>query len=425
MRIKKYYIIVVLTCLSLCHVAHGQSVRDSVKIYFKQGYSTLDISLGDNKAVLERIADSLSSSYADSIYVLREVTVIGSASPEGGIELNKSLSEKRANVLFDYLSHYGSLPASSKNFIYLGRDWQGLLQLVYGDDNVPFREEVVTLLEDIASKSKDGESVQDDNLNRLQNLRGGEPYRYMYRVLFPKLRASRMIVAYDRVWNPVRIAPLHKLDVQAVGFEGLEQKLTSKSPYVQTPPSPIYMSLKTNILCDALLTPNVGAEFYLGRGFTVAADWMYAWWNNDCTTWRWRVYGGDIAIRKWLGNEARRKPLTGHHVGVYTQALTYDILWDGKGTMAGEPGGNIFDRATLAVGAEYGYSLPIAQRLNLDFTLGAGYMWGKYYEYIPADNCYVWQATKKRRWIGPTKAEVSLVWLIGRGNINAEKGGRR
>ena len=85
-------------------------------------------------------------------------------------------------------------------------------------------------------------------------------------------------------------------------------------------------------------------------------------------------------------------------------------------------GGNIFDRASWSVGAEYGYSLPIAHRFNIDFSLGVGYMWGKYYEYIPIDDCYVWQATKMRRWFGPTKAEVSFVWLI---NANIAKGGRK
>ena len=56
---------------------------------------------------------------------------------------------------------------------------------------------------------------------------------------------------------------------------------------------------------------------------------------------------------------------------------------------------------------------------------GIGYLGGKYYEYIPMDQCYVWQVTKKRRYIGPTRLEVSLVWLIGRGNYNKDKGGRR
>ena len=78
-----------------------------------------------------------------------------------------------------------------------------------------------------------------------------------------------------------------------------------------------------------------------------------------------------------------------------------------------------------STGIEYGYSLPIAKKLTLDFVIGLGYWGGNYYEYVPIDNHYVWQATKKRNWFGPTKAEISLVWLLGRGNYNSKKGGER
>lgn len=62
--------------------------------------------------------------------------------------------------------------------------------------------------------------------------------------------------------------------------------------------------------------------------------------------------------------------------------------------MGGEPGGMLWDKTNYAAGVEYGYSLPIANRLNIDFTLGVGYWGGKYYEYVPLDSHYVWQATK-------------------------------
>ena len=130
-------------------------------------------------------------------------------------------------------------------------------------------------------------------------------------------------------------------------------------------------------------------------------------------------------MRKWLGKAAQEKPLTGHHLGIYGQVLTYDFEAGGRGYMGGEPGGTLFDRANFAGGVEYGYALPIARRLNLDFTIGIGYMGGKYYEYKPIDDCYVWQATKQRHYFGPTKLEVSLVWLLGRDNINKGKGGER
>ena len=129
--------------------------------------------------------------------------------------------------------------------------------------------------------------------------------------------------------------------------------------------------------------------------------------------------------RMALLRRAAEKPLTGHHAGVYGQWVTYDFETGGCGQMGGEPGGDIWDRASFGVGLEYGYALPIGRRLNLDFVAGLGYLGGTYYEYEPEDDCYVWQATKKRRYVGPTKLEVTLMWLVGRGNVNKGKGGKR
>ena len=178
------------------------------------------------------------------------------------------------------------------------------------------------------------------------------------------------------------------------------------------------MDISTNMLYDAAAIPNIGVEFYLGRSWSIGANWMYAWWKTDRSHWYWRTYGGDIYVRRWFGKASKEKPLTGHHAGIYAQTLTFDFETGGRGYIGGEPGGSLWDRAMWGGGVEYGYSLPIARRLNLDFTIGIGYLGGRYYEYKPIDNCYVWQATKRLHWFGPTKAEVSLVWLIGCDNWN-------
>lgn len=176
---------------------------------------------------------------------------------------------------------------------------------------------------------------------------------------------------------------------------------------------PWYAGVKTNMLYDALLVPNGGLEIYLGKNWSIDAYWMYAWWKSDRVHNYWRTYGGDVELRKWLGSAAKRKPLTGHHIGAYAQIVTYDFELGGRGYLA--------DRWSYAAGVSYGYSLPVAKRLNIDFSIGLGYMGGEYKEYLPQDGHYVWQSTKRRHWIGPTKAEISLVWLIGRGNTNKTK----
>jgi len=184
---------------------------------------------------------------------------------------------------------------------------------------------------------------------------------------------------------------------------------------------PLHTSIHTNILYDLLLLPNIGAELYLGKNWSVAANWMYGWWDKKESHHYWRAYGGMLAVRRWFGRAAKAKPLTGHHLGAYGQLLTYDFQFGGKGQMGGEPGKPLWHSPSYAAGVEYGYAMPVARRLNIDFTIGVGYFGGKYYEYEPIDNHDVWQSTKQRQWFGPTKAEISLVWLIGHGNRNERK----
>ena len=403
---------------------------DSVKIYFKQSRINYVPTLHGNQLALDKIADSLAIVGGDtSLYRLRRIHVVGAASPEGSIRFNKWLSEQRAATLFNYLISNGtfitSVADSVKTHEFLGRDWRGLLRMVQNDYNTPSRDEVIALLNDIIST--DGAVIDGvDPLIRLKRLAGGKPYLYMYRKMFPELRASKVVLWFDRVPNPFNapsIAP--RLAPLSLSYAPVPEISVNAVPQLRKAPSPFYMSLRTNMLYDLGLVPNIGADFYLGKNFSLSAFWTYAWWKTDRKHWYWRTYGGDVALRYWFGKAAAAKPLTGHHIGIYAQALTYDFEFGNKGYMAGQPGGNIFDQANLGAGIEYGYSLPIAPRLNLDFTASVGYMGGKCWEYVAEDDCYVWQRTKKTRWFGPTKLEVSLVWLIGKANINLGKGGKR
>jgi hypothetical protein len=171
--------------------------------------------------------------------------------------------------------------------------------------------------------------------------------------------------------------------------------------------------------------PNIGVEFYVGKNWSLAGNWMYAWWKSDRHHNYWRLYGGDLEVRRWFGRKASEKPLAGHHIGLYGRIFTYDFETGGTGYMGGKPGGTLWDKMNYSVGLEYGYSLPVARRLNLDFVIGVGYWGGEYHKYAPIDGHYVWKETRRRHWFGLTEAEISLVWLLGRGNYNEKKGGRQ
>ena len=247
------FLLLSAVALSVCSNGKAQEIRDSVKIHFRQDYSTLDMDIGDNRAVLGRITDKLSSGYADSVYRLKKIEVVGGASPEGTIMHNRRLSAKRARRLFDYLRRYGELPDSLTTFTFLGRDWHGLVRLVEADDNVPYKQETLDFLYDILSRLDGGEKVADNNVGRLSRFKRGRPYKYMYNVLFPELRASKLLLWYDRIWNPVKFIPVVLR----------EDTLMPPPPPALTPipaplaPKPFYMAVKTNMLYDALLVREI------------------------------------------------------------------------------------------------------------------------------------------------------------------------
>ena len=181
---------------------------------------------------------------------------------------------------------------------------------------------------------------------------------------------------------------------------------------------PFYMAIKTIMLYDVAAIPNVGVEFHLGKRFSLAANYTHAWWSNSSKNFFWRYYGADASFRWWFGKASKVKPLQGHHVGVNYLIYTFDFQLGNRGYLGGKPGGMLINRPNHTVSLEYGYSLPIARRLNLDFVIGVGYSSNTIDEYMPIDGHFVWQRTNAFKYFGPTKAEVSLVWLIGNGNFN-------
>lgn len=381
-----------------------------------------------NGANLLRMSERLTpKGVSDVPLKFSSIRVTGAASPEGSVAINRRLSEQRAERIFDFFSARSNVPDSIVSFTFIGRDWKGLLEMVRDDRDVPYHDEAVSLLDEIVGGLAGGASDSEANLTRLKGLRGGIPYRYMYTHLFPTLRAARLYVEYapaEPVVQPEPVPPSVTdsiVEPEVVPDTIIDIDIT-KTPACETC-RPFYMGVKTNLLYDALALPSIGAEFYIGKGWSIVGNWTYGWWDTDKRHRYWRAYGGDIAVRKWIGRKAAEKPLTGHHIGLYAGLVTYDFEFGGTGYMGGRPGHSLWDRCNFMGGIEYGYSLPIARRLNLDFTLGIGYMGGKVVKYVPKDGIYVWQSTKHLHWVGPTKLEVSLVWLIGCDNYNRKKGG--
>ncbi len=392
---------------------------DSVAIRFNLSRSYIDPSLADNSRQLSRLIEHIKN---DSVLHQHPVlTVFGGASPEGPAALNRALSEKRARAIADYIKKYSGKPDSLINIVSFGADWEGLRSYVSRDTMVPDRADVLAFID----RAIEVQSDDIDENARFKALNNGRPFSYLKETAFPPLRESHIVFTYPSV--AAQFPPI------AYTGDSLVVNLPPVVPEPALQPEiqlkdvcrPLYIGLKSNLLYDALALPSIGIDWYIGRNWSVSASWTYGWWDKDHVHKYWRAYGGDLAIRRWFGKKAIEKPLTGHHLGVYGGAITYDFEFGGKGYMAGLPGKPLWSRCSFMAGVEYGYSLPIARRLNLDFTIGLGWLGGKVIEYEPQDGFYIWEKTRRVNWIGPTKAEISLVWLVGCGNVNKTKGGKR
>ena len=303
--------------------------KDSLTFYFNQGKSDIDYNISNNSVEFQAM-DSL---LKDNDIAIRNVQIIGSASPEGGISLNYKLSDQRAEKILSKLRNNTHLDPDKIKISFVGRDWKRLLEFVESDPAVPYKAQTISLLEEIvAGLSTDTEENEHaHNLQRLEKLENGIPYAYLYRNVFPYLRASRL-------YFTTSILPVFDREVKIPEINAITPDIGTDYLFFQETPSlkqrkNFYMALKTNMLYDILLLPSVSAEFYLGKNFSTVANWMYGWWNKDCSHRYWRAYGGDLAVRWWFGHEANRKPLTGHQVGVYGGITTFDFEFGNKGYM--------------------------------------------------------------------------------------------
>lgn len=406
--------------------AHSFEVcRDTlyVQVKFRQGYSSVDTSFCDNKSHLEHLISLLANVTSDSLGAVKSITVKGCASPEGYTPRNRILSEKRAQNLRTYILNKIPLTDSLVKIAPSDVDWELLSRMIAATDQ-SWRDEAVHIIANtpiwIFDKDK---RIIDGRKNRLCMLQGGRAWRYMKKNFFPDLRNAGFRIICER--ELLVAAPGEAVENVDVPDETV---LVNVDSTVDTPPvvvdtqvedtiapAPILQMekdrtfavlLKTNMLYSVAAIPTIGLEVSIGKKWSMSAQWMYAWWNNDARHRYWRVNGGDMEVRRWFSPRREvRSMMCGHHIGLYGQILTYDIEWGGRGYLG--------ERWSWGAGLSYGYSLPVGRQLNIDFTLGVGYLTGDYMKYIPQDDCYVWESTHRRNWFGPTKAEVSLVWYVG------------
>ena len=377
--------------------------NSTTDVLFKLNDEKLYEDYRDNALALDKLHRILDSVDVQDVL---EVEIVVQSSPEGVYLRNKWLTEHRTQVISDYMN---------KNWpVLAGRTT--LHSVIEAWDDLEFYVNEDTLLSDKSKQRilnvinpKDSISIETKKW-RMENRLGYDPavgavYRYLYRKYYPVLRGAGVQIKYKNR-NVQTVFPMVGLTVKPLPDRIEEREYPAvEEPVVRKEPVTV-AALKTNLLFDAAMAPNVTLEIPIGKHFSIHFEDIFPWYSNGYKQcYELWVMGPEV--RFWFRTpEKRNEKLRGHFVGLYGYTGLYDFQ-------------NYFDFCyqgdLWSVGATYGYSFPIGKKKkwNLEAAASVGYSNINYQHYYPSLNYdrLIRDVNKVGRikYLGPTNVKVSFV----------------
>lgn len=359
-----------------CSKLAAQSDSTSIKLYFNKGESTII-----NSRNLERLSTFIYDNRAD----ITHIVITGYSSPEGSTYQNIKLSKERSEEVKNLLVTTMQLPDSLISIEHKGVAWDRLESL---------------------TQSQAGPYSTPDNLltERIYPLLRYADLRLYMNVtpIEEKKQAETVVTTEVESIIETEIEPTVEID---------EEILIPES----SRGSKALLALKTNILFDLASLINLEIEIPIRDRWSILAEYIFPWWamdsdKADSRRNRIELLNGNIEGRYWWGERADREILTGWFTGVYAGVGLYDFEYHAKGYQ-----GEVFVSAGLSGG--YTHRIERTKSLRMEYSLGVGYLSTNYRHYH-AEFCANgrWHAIEQHSgrysWFGPTRAKVSLVWLI-------------
>lgn len=425
------------------------------EIFFRFDRTDIDLEYLTNKDNIAALRHYLANSHkVDSI------TIYSYASPEGRQKHNQWLSQERARAARDILLKHSPdsaiLNAGMIRICPLSENWPGLVREVEKRYHRHDRERVLRIL--------NNKSISDDTRKwRLGRLDKGYTWSFLRRIYMPELRVATWVCVYGNIATPLPLmkassaimpqkvssdalfagAPLvsSHLDIaqkdaqqtsQQTSKQATKQQAASKSKtskkWVQEqldPSQRTILALKTNLLLDAATALNYAIEVPINEHVSLQYFQTTPWWNNKKNNFclQMLTFGGEA--RWWFlprtrpasENRKQRDALVGHFLGAYG--------WGGNGDL--QFGMKVCQQFDFwSAGLTYGYAMPVSKNLNMEFTISVGYAAINYQHYVPTDDFSLLvrdpEMAGKLHYIGPTKAEISLVIPI---RAKIRKGGNK
>ncbi|MEZ3550072.1 MAG: DUF3575 domain-containing protein [Muribaculaceae bacterium] len=170
------------------------------------------------------------------------------------------------------------------------------------------------------------------------------------------------------------------------------------------------VALKTNLISDAALSPNLGVEVGLAPKWSLDISGQMNLWTINNHKWKhWLV---QPEARYWF---CRR--FAGHFLGIEAHGGQYNA---GNINLDLNMLGTDFRKLRhqrvqgwfAGGGITYGYAWPVHPHWNIEAEIGIGYSYTRYDSY-PCNSCGTKiDNDRVHNYVGPTKAAINIVYLF-------------
>lgn len=170
------------------------------------------------------------------------------------------------------------------------------------------------------------------------------------------------------------------------------------------------VALKTNIISDAFLNPNLGIEVGLAPKWSLDISGQFNLWTID--DHKWRHWLAQPEARYWFCQR-----FAGHFIGVHALGGQYnwgnlDLNFKFLGTDFRQLKDSRAEGWYAGAGVAYGYAWILNRHWTMEAEIGIGWVYTRYDRYPCAICGNKLDSNKPHNYFGPTKAALNLVYVF-------------
>lgn len=395
------FFVLLLGCLPL----FGQESRTEFCVRFRVSRTVIESGFGENAERLSELLSFLDRIKSDSTVRITGVAFCGTASPEGGSQLNKRLAQGRLKALEKTVRGEILIPDSivTRNDEYI--QWDYLATMVEESD-MENKEALLSIIRE-ETEAVGNSPATDSRIAALQRLDNGKSWREMNRRFFGRMRNACVVFITFRKEPAPEPAP----EPEEPATEPEQAAVTDTVSVADAVPSAPSdegwrrrLHVKTNGVGWAMGIGNVAVEADLAPHWSLSVPVYYSAWNYFRSTVKFRTLAVQPEIRYWFdGNNERW--FAGAHFG-YAQ---YNFALDGEYRIQDHDGKS----PALGGGVSAGYRMSVSRnkRWKMELSLGAG-VYSLHYDKFRNEENGLPVRTVRKTFFGIDQANISIVYTL-------------